>query len=110
MAKNAIHTLPLSSLPAPLETGRRLRDLDEVGLRDLLRRGPVRFVVAMMLSPFRVVPEQECFEFWKSEVQPHLASNPDGRASLDEFPDGYCYFASEWTDGGSPIVLLSAAH
>jgi hypothetical protein len=110
MADSVINRLPLSQLPPPLATAKRLRDLATNDLRDLLRAGPVRFAVAMMLSPFSVVPEQECYEFWKSEVQPHLVSDPNDGASLDDFPGGYCYFASEWSDGGSPIVLLSAAH
>jgi hypothetical protein len=110
MAEPVINRLPVSHLPPPLVPAKRLRDLDAVDVRELLRAGPVRFAVAMMLSPFRVVPEPECYEFWKSEVQPHLVSDPDDGVELDNFPDGYCYFASEWSDGGSPIVLLSAAH
>lgn len=110
MAEHVIYRLPLSQLPPPLATAKRLRDLTADDVRELLRAGPARFAVAMMLSPFRVVPERECYEFWKSEVQPHLVSDPDGGAALDDFPDGYCYFASEWSDDGSPIVLLSAAH
>ena len=110
MAVTVINRLPLSQLPPPLATAKRRRVLAAADVRELLRAGPVRFAVAMMLSPFRVVPENECYEFWKSEVQPHLVSEPDGGAHLDDFPGGYCYFASEWSDGGSPIVLLSAAH
>ena len=110
MAEPVINRLPLSQLPPPLATAERLRDLTVADVRGLMRKGPVRFAVAMMLSPFRVVPEHQCFEFWKSEVKPHLVSDPDEGAALDDFPDGYCYFASEWSDGGSPIVLLSAAH
>jgi hypothetical protein len=110
MAEAIIYRLPLSQLPSPLGSAKRLRDLTTTDVGDLLGSGPVRFAVAMMLSPFRVVPEHQCYEFWKSEVQPHLVSDPDDDAALDDFPDGYCYFASEWADGGSPIVLLSAAH
>lgn len=110
MAEHVIYRLPLSQLPPPLATAKRLRDLTTDDVRELLRAAPARFAVAMMLSPFRVVPEHECYEFWRSEVQPHLVSDPGGEWALDDFPDGYCYFASEWSDGGSPIVLLSAAH
>jgi hypothetical protein len=110
MSEPVINRLPSSQLPPPLAMAKRLRELATDDVRDLLRAGPVRFAVAMMLSPFRVVPEHQCYEFWKSEVQPHLVSDPDEGAALDDFPGGYCYFASEWADGGSPIVLLSAAH
>jgi hypothetical protein len=110
MANPVIHRLPLSQLPSPLATAKPLRNLAGTDVRELLRNGPVRFAVAVMLSPFRVVPEHRCYEFWESEVQPHLVSDPYDGAALDDFPGGYCYFASEWSDGGSPIVLLSAAH
>src|SRR5688500_5395202 len=110
MAAPVINRLPLSQLPPPLATAKRLRDLGTSDVRELLRAGPVRSAVAMMLSPFRVVPEPECYEFWKSEVQPHLVSDPDDGAVLVNFPGGYCYFASECSDGASPIVLLTAAH
>ena len=110
MAEPVINRLPLSQLPPPLAGANRLRDLADADVRELLRAGPVRFAVAMMLFPFRVVPEQQCYAFWKSEVQPHLVSDPDDAAAPDDFPGGYCYFASEWSDGGPPIVLLSAAH
>lgn len=110
MGEAIINRLPLSELPPPLTAAKRLRDLATADVRELLRAGRVRFAVAMMLSPFRVVPEHECYEFWKSEVQPHLVSDPDEGAVLDNFPGSYCYFGSEWSDGGSPIVLLSGAH
>jgi hypothetical protein len=110
MAEPIINRLPLSRLPSPLATAKRHRNLRTVDVRELLRNGPVRFAVAIMGSPFRVVPERQCYEFWKSEVQPHLLSDPADDQELDAFPSGYCYFASEWSDGGSPIVLLSAAH
>jgi len=110
MAEPVINRLPLSQLPPPFATAKRLRDLATADVRELLRAGPVRFAVAMMLFPFHIVPEQQCYEFWKSEVQSHLVCDPDEGAALDDFPGGYCYFASEWSDGGSPIVLLSAAH
>jgi hypothetical protein len=49
----------------------------------------------------------QCYDFWKREVKDRIA---DGPADLGNYPCEYCYFASEWSDGGSPIVLLSKAH
>ena len=87
-----------------------MRDLRKTDVRELLRGGPVRSLVADMAASLRSVPENECFTFWKSEVRPHVVADPDQGASLDNFPGEYCCFASEWNDGGSPIVLLSVAH
>lgn len=86
------------------------RNLSVAGLRELLRQGSVRFVVADVGSTPRWVPEVGCFDFWKKEVQPHL-SEPELSAYLERFPDGYCYYAAEWEQaGGSPIVVLSRSH
>lgn len=88
----------------------RARDLSADEVRGLLRRGPLRFVVADVGLRPRWLPEESCFAFWKAEVQSHLAA-PGVPAVLDDFPGGYCYFASEWSPGdGPPIVLLEAAH
>ncbi len=88
----------------------RSHDLAADEIRELLRRGPLRFVVVTVGSKPRWLPEPDCFAFWKTEVNPHLAT-PGTQASLDDFPDSYCYFASEWTPAsGSPIVVLEMAH
>jgi hypothetical protein len=53
----------------------------------------------------------DCYDFWKSEAKPHLAE-PTSRAALSGFPDGYCYFASQWENESVavPIVLLEKHH
>ncbi len=86
------------------------RDLTVPLLRELLRQGPVRFMVADAGRKPRWVPEADCFDFWKGEVRPHLAE-PDRGAYLESFPGEYCYFAAEWRDpDGSPIVVLHLCH
>jgi hypothetical protein len=88
----------------------RSRDLVAHELRELLRRGPLRFVVIDIGSRPRWIPEADCLTFGTAEVQSHLAA-PTMSARLDDFPDGYCYFASEWSPtSGSPIVVLEKAH
>ena len=86
----------------------KVRDLGASDIVDLLRSGIVRFVVADVGLPFRWYDERQCFEVWKSEVKQHIADG--GHASLDDFKSGFFYFASEWADGGMPIVLLSKNH
>ncbi len=105
----AIPTRELWDEHGPVDSTRS-RDLSADDIRELLRRGPLRFVVADVGSGPRWHPEESCFAFWKAEVQSHL-SPPGVPASLDDFPDGYCYHASEWWPAaGSPIVLLEKAH
>lgn len=86
----------------------RLRDLGIEDLPILLRSGPVKFVVANIGSPLRWIPVNKSYDFWKNDVQSHLANS---NASLEDFDGNYCYFASEWkVDGEPPIVVLAKAH
>jgi hypothetical protein len=87
-----------------------VRDLSPAQMRELLRVGPIRFVVAKIGAKPRWVAVADCFDFWKREVLPHLAG-PEQRVSLEQFPGGYCYFAAEWEcGGGPPIVVLQKCH
>ena len=91
-------------------TTARDQSLSEEGVRKLLASGPVQFVVVDVGTAPRWIPANECFNFWKTEVKPRLASKE--RAFLHEFPGGYCYFASQWNGGelAAPIVVLEKHH
>jgi hypothetical protein len=89
---------------------KELRALNASEIAELLRAGEVHFVVADVGSSLKWVPTDECYSFWKSEVKNHLA-DPEANTYLEDFPDEYCYFASEWmSDDGKPIVLLVMSH
>jgi hypothetical protein len=90
--------------------GGRGRRLDRNELRELLRRGPVRFVVASIGEPLRWIPVAEQFEFWKTEVTIHLSESE--RVDLEHCPNGLAYVASEWlcADSEPPMVLLEVHH
>ena len=81
-------------------------------LRQLLQRGAVQFVVAEAGRALRWVPMIETFVFWKAEVLPHLVNEPDGPLNLYQYPEGYCYIASEWQVVGNscPVVVLECHH
>ena len=104
-----ITKLPLSRFSTPHGEATRVGDVGSDDIRDLLRAGPVRFVVADVGAPLRWVPEADCFDEWKREFQPHLAE-PNQKVYLGQFPGAYAYLASQWDDGSSPIILLSKVH
>jgi hypothetical protein len=90
-------------------TTTRGKSLTFEDVREFLASGTVQFVVADVGVAPRWIPASECFDFWKDEVKPHLASGT--KAALDGFPGGYCYFASQWGEGTTaPIVLLEKHH
>jgi hypothetical protein len=93
-----------------LKTSARIRSLTKDDIRSLLRCGPIQFVVVDVGSSPHWIQPSECFQFWTSEAQPHLAR--EAGVILEWFPGGYCYSASEW-DGGdpaAPIVVLEKQH
>jgi hypothetical protein len=110
--KRIVTQLPLDTLwdNAGELQATRTRSLDRDGVRGLLSRGPVRFVIANGGHPLRWIPPSERFSVWKTEVEGHLATGD--RIDLDQFQNGLAYLASEWVDvrDDVPIVLLEAHH
>jgi hypothetical protein len=98
--------LPLAELwdDAGPVAATRLRGLTTADIRELLRAGPVRFVVADVGHPLRWIPVGDRFRFWKEEVKPRVAKAPRWR--LEDFPGEYCYSASEWTSAEGPPVVV----
>ncbi len=103
--------LPLTALGAARQGASRTRSLGELEIKALLRSGPVEFVVAEVGRPLRWLPWREGTEFWKGELQPHLARPGDEAIRLDDFPGSYFYWASEWGEAGSaPVILCELSH
>jgi hypothetical protein len=109
MSEPIVTCLPLDSLTTSIGKAQGGENIGEPEIRKLLREGRVRFVVADVGLQLVWISDTECFNYWKREVQLHLAT-PESRASLDDFPGNYFYRASLWHDGGPPIVLLSKCH
>lgn len=86
----------------------RSRDLDGEAIRELLRRGPLRFVVADCGCRLRWIPPMERFAFWKADVTTHLWDAE--RRHLGDYPDGFAYFASEWIVPGMELIVLLEKH
>jgi hypothetical protein len=112
IAHKIVTRLPLQELwrEEGFTTTLRSRSVTKDDVTDLLRVGPVQFVVIDVgFSPVWIAPS-DCYEFWKSEAKSHIAS--ESRAALADFPEDYCYFASQWNDGktGEPIIVLEKHH
>jgi hypothetical protein len=112
-ALRTVTRLPLEELWRSNGTvvGSRLRMVEPDGVLEMLREGEIEFVVADIGQGLLWIALQDCFDFWKTEVKPHLA-RIDSQLLLDRFPGGYCYTASEWSriDTAPPIVLLERHH
>lgn len=106
---NITHT-PLTSLRTKAgDHLHRVGDVDAADIKNLLSSAVVHFVVADVGKPLRWISEEERFRFWKSDAQVHILG--EGEKSLDDFPDGYVYFASEWrTSRTADVVILLEEH
>jgi len=94
----------------------RLEKKRAVGLvqvADLLRHGRVRFVLANCGDPLKWVPEEAIYRFWSEDVKARLVEPGEAENSfrLEDYPDEYCYLATEWGgEGEVPVVLLEMYH
>ena len=104
--------LPLRELwneKGVLPADRRIRHLDHSHVQQLLRKEPVRFVMADCGLPLKWIPESERFAFWRS-VSAQIAE-PDKAIYLGRFPQNVAYVASQWQGhGGECVVLLERHH
>ena len=87
-AKRIVTTLPLQELwdDRGAIPAQKIRDLSRADIRELLRLGPVQFVVA------------------------DLGEKPSSDIYLDEMPHQYAYSASEWNFDEGSVVILERFH
>jgi hypothetical protein len=79
-------------------------------IKNVLRESAVQFVVADIGNKLKWIDKKECFHFWKTEVEGHLA-NDINNIELDKFFDNYAYVASRWEgEGELPIIVLETFH
>ncbi len=80
-------------------------------IAQLLRLGPVHFVIADPGLPLRWIDLVGCHRFWKHDVKPHLV-HPGTTARREDLPGEYFYLAQRWlpADASAPIVVLFRHH
>jgi len=102
--------LPLTELCDERGTlhGERIRNLDQNLVRELMRTGPVQFIVANYGAKLNWIPMQERFEFWKT-IRPHIA-DPSKPIYLKQFPNETAYIASQWPGSTAECLILLEAH
>ncbi len=88
----------------------RVRDVVTEDVKELLSSTTVIFVIAEVGKPLRWISEEERFRFWKSDARVHIAT--EEKSSLENSPDGYFYFASEWRSEAcnKAFILLEKYH
>jgi hypothetical protein len=93
--------------PVPAAMGREYLAADDI--KELLRQGPVQFIVVNSGSKLDWKDRDDCFRFWKKEVKKHLYT--DAMPCREDYPDEWCYTADEWIlDTGEIVVVLYVHH
>ncbi len=112
--KRIVNQLPLTRLwndhgDLTLERGQYV-GIEHIS--SLLRQGSVSFAVANGGERLNWIAVEDAYRFWKKEVKPHLVEPKavEYGFRLDDFPNEYCFTASEWTENGHTNVILLEMH
>ncbi len=107
-SERIVTQLPLTTLWTDQEDLKVVREkyLDKQAIRELLKQTQVEFVIADISKKLKWIPVDQCYEFWKGEIQDYIADNNE-KFHLN----GYAYIASLWTSRNEqPIILLEKNH
>jgi hypothetical protein len=109
-----VSRLPLEELwsdTVDLAEARCLGAVERDELTQLLREGPVWFVVADCGISLVWVDLEECYAFWTREVKPHLTAL-EAAVCLESYPDEYAYRAQLWVaeNLARPVIVLEKLH
>ena len=88
----------------------RVSYLTKTEMKQMLRTGPVQFVIADVGEKLVWPDQSDAYSFWKNEVEPHFIENP-GRILPGEFSNEYAYLVSYWSGmTNGQVVLLEKVH
>ncbi len=105
--------LPLAELWDNCGPVRAMRSglVDASQVKQLLRAGSVRFVVADLGNALQWLPTDRIFDFWKAEAAPRLLDPSLTEWDIEALPGEYGYAASLWeVPEGDPVVLFECHH
>ena len=107
-----IAALPLQELwdDTQIIATERKSYLTKDAIKDSLRQGPVQFIMADTGQKLNFIETENCYCFWKSEVEPRLVDDPQF-INFETCPENYTYQASAWESIMKyPIILLEKIH
>jgi hypothetical protein len=79
-------------------------------LKELLKAGPVQFVIADVGQTLKWIPVEKSFESYKKDFKGHIVDDLE-KIDLDKFKDNFGYIASVWNDKvDNEVVLLEHVH
>lgn len=113
LAQPIITQLPLQNIWNEQGTliGSKTRELNRDKITALLRKSQIYFVVADVGFNLEWIPIDACYKQWKTEIKQHIMDPAAQKVYVEDFPEQYCYRASEWqTNLDHPVVVLEKWH
>lgn len=110
--KNIVTQIPMANLSTDNENifAKREKYLTVDHIQEILKKDAVEFVVANIGEKLKWISYDKSFDFWKTELKPHLADDINN-IDLDKFSDNYAYLASEWRgEKHTPVILFEKYH
>lgn len=74
----------------------REKNLTKNELINIIKKSPLKFVIADIGHKLKWIPLDKCYKFWKLEIKDNLIKIYD-KIELESFPSDYAYLASKWT-------------
>jgi len=107
-----VNTIPLTSiwLESELIDVKRGKYLGENDISELLKEGPIQFIIANVGDKLIWEPIENCYKIYKTNIKDHIISEVDN-IDLSIFKDNFGYLASLWAGkSNTQIVLLEKIH
>ena len=88
----------------------RQKYLNGEEIKEILKAGPVRLIVADVGQKLKWIPLDKCFERYKKEIKEHIIDHLEN-IDLEKFKYNFAYIASLWTDkANKKVVVLEQVH
>jgi hypothetical protein len=89
---------------------KRIKYLNQKEVSEILKNGPIRFVIANVGDKLIWTDLGESYKIYKTEIKDFIISDID-KIDLDTLTHGFGYLASLWADlSENSIILLEKFH
>jgi hypothetical protein len=112
LSHKIIDKMPLVDLwrENTLLEAKRVKYLNQKEVSEILKTGPIRFVIADVGDKLIWTDLDECFKIYKTEIKDFIIADID-KIYLRTLKEGWGYIASLWADSSeNSIILLEKVH
>ena len=109
MNQKLVTYIPLEDLIIEGVEYKRSRYIHTDDIAERLRSGNYVFIIADVGAPLQLIKGNPIFDLWK-RIKANIVIDVDA-FSLDDYPGGFAFIASEWnSDPDQRVILLEKYH